>query len=211
MESNIHQTNSINIVFGDSNLLLSILSFLYEKTDKSLEFLINTPIALHMLSFKSLYSEFHKLPNLQIQSQPIHYVSSLSVYQWAIAMGYSGNIKQNNNLLEYIIDLHKDQAIHFIDYIITTQSSNYYHYQIAKYAAIYGYIRLLEHINLVEPTFNWNFFIRNDHGRFENLYEVAAKSGYLHIIQWLREHDGSQSKWNKNINYYTDAAQFGRA
>jgi hypothetical protein len=199
--------NSTNIVFGDPNLVLSILSFLYEKTDRPYEFLINTPIALHILSFKSLYYEFHKLPNLQIQSQPIHYISSLSVFQWAIAMGYCGNIKQNNNLLNSIIESHKDQAIHFIDYIITTQSSNCYHYQIAEYASMYGDIHLLEHINSVD----WIFFI--EHGQFKNLfnnlYKVASQFGHLHIIQWLRAHNGSQSKWNKKINYYSDAVQYG--
>lgn len=61
MESKIYQTNPINTVFGDSNLLLSILSFLYEKTDKSHNFLTNTPIALHILSFKSLYLLFFRI------------------------------------------------------------------------------------------------------------------------------------------------------
>jgi hypothetical protein len=184
MESKIYQTNPINTVFGDSNLLLSILSFLYEKTDRPYEFLTNTPVLLHVLSFKSLYYEIHKIPNLQIQSYPSHYISSLSVFQWAIAMGYSGNILFretlfDETLFELIVDKHKSQAIHFIDYVMTNTLC-YCCYDMAYYATKYGHIHLLEKIKLDDPTFEWD----------DEIYiEIAASGGHLHVIQWLRNQD----------------------
>jgi hypothetical protein len=187
MESKIYQTNPINIVFGDSNLLLSILSFLYEKTDRPHDFLTNTPIALHILSFKSLYHEFHKFPNLQIQSYPSHYISSLSVFQWAIDMGYNGNLIVDEDLLNLIVHKHKYQSIHFIDYIIS-QSYYYSCYHIADYATTYGHLHLLEKIKLDDPTFEWD----------NKIYiENAASGGYLHIIQWICDQD-PPCTWSQN-------------
>jgi hypothetical protein len=210
MQNKIHRNNSINIVFGDPNLVLSILSFLYEETNKSLEFLTNTPIALHILSFKSLYYEFHKLPNLQITSKPIQYLSSFSVFQWAIAMGYSGNIFNPNDLFDYylyhhILKKHFSESIHFIDYTMTKISSYYHYCSIAIYAIKYGYIHLLEQINSKNTSFKWDNMValeiatENGHlhiiqwlqkqeppCRCPYIYEIAAKYGHLHILQWLR-------------------------
>jgi len=182
MERERHRSNPINAVFGDSNLVLSILSFLYKKTESPHDFFTNTPIAMHILSFKSLYHEFHKFPNLQIESQPSQYISSFSVFQWAIGMGYNGNNIVNEDLLNLIVHTHKKQAIHFIDYIITTKSFYSHSYQIADYATTYGHLHLLEQIKLNNPTFEWNntFYLVN-----------AASGGYLQIMQWLRNQDPS--------------------
>jgi hypothetical protein len=217
MESKIYQTNPINTVFGDSNLLLSILSFLYEKTDKSHDFLTNTPIALHILSFKSLYNEFHKIPNLQIQSYPIHYISSFSVFQWAIGMGYSGNIFHDFDLFKYIIDEHMSAAIHFIDYVMTKPLSFYNFYAISDYATEYNYIHLLEQIKLKNPAFIWDKSYSLDNAassghlqvmqwlRSQNppcpwssfVWHCAAEAGHLHILKWLRIQDLPR-QWNES-------------
>jgi hypothetical protein len=185
MKNNNYQTNSIDLVFNDSNLVLYILSFLYEKTNRPNEFLTNTPITLHILSFKSLYYEFHKLPNLQIVSHPIQYLSSFSVFKWAVSMGYSGNIFNPNNFFDYslfndIVEKHKDESIYFIDYAMTKISSFYHYCSIANYAIMHGYSHLLEQINTEDTSFEWDSM---------TYLEYATESGHLHIIKWLRSQD----------------------
>jgi hypothetical protein len=99
MEINNYQTNSINVVFGDFDLVLYILSFLYNKTNHPSEFLTNTPIALHLLSFKSLYYEFHKIPNLQIKSLPIQYLSSFQPQVYSVEYQQQ---HRDRNLMDFL-------------------------------------------------------------------------------------------------------------